>query len=303
MNKKNKKQHKKAPEDNRRVAFVVSENTTLMEFLIAQMPNRSRSKIKFILGNKQVLIDGQVISQFNHPLIPGQKIEISKERIELNKKIRSYDIIYEDDEIIVVDKQAGLLSISTAKEKRATVYSLLSNYVKQQHIDNKIFIVHRLDRETSGLMLFAKNEEVKYHIQELWNSTVLERSYIAVVEGTVEKPEGVITSFLVEGKTFKVHSTQDSKRGKKAVTNYKTLKKNKDYTLLKVNLETGRKNQIRVHMYDIGHAIIGDKKYGAVSSPIKRLGLHAQQLAFIHPISGKKLFFETKIPSSFLKLF
>ncbi len=303
MNKKNKKQYKKAPEDNRRVAFVVSKNTTLMEFLIAQMPNRSRSKIKFILGNKQVLIDGQVFSQFNHPLIPGQKIEISKERIELNKKIRNYDIIYEDDELIVVDKQAGLLSISTAKEKRATVYSLLSNYVKQQHIDNKIFIVHRLDRETSGLMLFAKNEEIKYHIQELWNSTVLERSYIAVVEGTVEKPEGVITSFLVEGKTFKVHSTQDSKRGKKAVTNYKTLKKNKDYTLLKVNLETGRKNQIRVHMYDIGHAIIGDKKYGAVSSPINRLGLHAQQLSFIHPISGKKLFFETKIPSAFLKLF
>jgi 23S rRNA pseudouridine1911/1915/1917 synthase len=303
MNRKVNKPYKKRPDKKTGIVFQVAENALLMEFLMAQMPGKSRSKIKFLLGNKQVLVDGNVVSQFNHSLIPGQKIEISKERVELEKKSREYSIIYEDDELIVIEKQAGLLSISTAKEKRATAYSLLSNYVKKQNIDNKIFVVHRLDRETSGLMLFAKSQEVKYHLQELWNNTVIERNYIAVVEGAVEKPEGVITSYLVEGKTFKVHSSQDPKRGKKAITNYKVLKKKKDYTLLKVNLETGRKNQIRVHFQDIGHSIAGDKKYGAISNPLKRLGLHAQQLSFIHPLSGKKLFFETKVPSEFLRLF
>lgn len=303
MNKTDKGQYKKRSDNKRGVVLKVSEKAILMEFLIAQMPNRSRSKIKFLLGNKQVLVDGKVISQFNHPLSPGQEIEISKERVQQEKKSREYNIIFEDDDLIVIEKQAGLLSISTEKEKRATAYSLLSNHVKKQNRDNKIFVVHRLDRETSGLMLFAKSEEVKYHLQELWNDTILERSYFAVVEGAVEKPEGVITSYLTEGKTFKVHSSQNPKNGKKAITNYKVVKKSRNYTLLKVNLETGRKNQIRVHMQDIGHSIVGDKKYGAGGSPLKRLGLHAQQLSFIHPITGKKLNFETKIPNLFLRLF
>jgi len=303
MNKKVNKQFKRASDNKRGIILQVKENVSLMEFLMAQMPGKSRSKIKFLLGNKQVLVDGKAISQFNHPLVSGQNIEISKERVEPEKKSREYNIVFEDEELIVIEKQAGLLSISTEKEKRATAYSLLSNHVKKQNRDNRIFVVHRLDRETSGLMLFAKNQEVKFHLQELWNNTVIERSYVAVVEGVVEKPDGVITSYLVEGKTFKVHSSQNPKYGKKAVTNYKVLKKQKEYTLLKVNLETGRKNQIRVHLQDIGHSIVGDKKYGANSSPIKRLGLHAQQLSFIHPITGKKLNFETKIPDAFLRIF
>jgi 23S rRNA pseudouridine1911/1915/1917 synthase len=256
-----------------------------------------------LLGNKQVLVDGKVISQFNHPLSPGQEIEISKERVQQEKKLHEYNIVFEDDDLIIIEKQAGLLSISTDKEKRATAYSLLSNHVKKQNRENKIFVVHRLDRETSGLMLFAKSEEVKYHLQELWNATIKERSYIAVVEGAVEKPEGVITSYLTEGKTFKVHSSQNPKNGKKAITNYKVIKKNKNYSLLKVNLETGRKNQIRVHLQDIGHSVVGDKKYGASGSPLKRLGLHAQQLSLTHPTTRQKLNFETKIPGLFLRLF
>ena len=303
MMRKEKIRDNKMADKNRGGIFKVEESALLMEFLLAKMPNRSRSKIKFLLGNKQVLVDGQPISQFNHQLIRGQQIEISKQRVEPAKRSREYTIVFEDEELIVIDKQAGLLSISTEKEKRATAYSLLSSYVKKQNVDNKIFVVHRLDRETSGLMLFAKSEEVKYHLQELWNNTVIERTYLAIVEGVIEKPEGVITSYLVEGKTFKVHSSQDPKRGKKAITNYKVLKQNKNYSLLKVNLETGRKNQIRVHMQDIGHSVVGDKKYGAGSNPIKRLGLHAQQLSFIHPITGKKLFFETKVPTIFMRMF
>lgn len=303
MKRKDKRHFKKLEGNKRGVVFPVTVNALLMEFLMDKMPNRSRSKIKFLLGNKQVLVDGQVISQFNHPLAPGQKVEISKERVQLEKKSCEFIIVFEDDDLIVIDKQAGLLSIATEKEKRATAYSLLSNHVKKHNLENKIFVVHRLDRETSGLMLFAKSEQVKRHLQDSWNETIIERSYIAVVEGAVEKPEGVITSYLVEGKTFKVHSSQDPKRGKKAVTNYKMIKKNKGYSMLKVNLETGRKNQIRVHMQDIEHSIVGDKKYGATGNPLKRLGLHALQISFIHPTSGEKMDFETKIPSVFLRLF
>lgn len=285
------------------VVYQVTGDALLLEFLMAQMPEKSRSKIKLLLGNKQILVDGQVISQFNHPLVAGQQIEISKVRVRPVKESGELNIVFEDEELIVIEKPTDLLSISTDKEKRATAYSLLSDHVKKQHNNNRIFIVHRLDRETSGLMLFAKNEEVKNHLQETWNDTVIERSYIAVVEGEVEKTDGVIISYLVEGRTFKVHSSQNQKSGKKAITHFKVLKKNRDYSLLKVNLETGRKNQIRVHMQDIGHSIVGDKKYGATSNPIKRLGLHAQQLLFIHPVSGEKMVFETKIPNVFLRLF
>lgn len=297
---------KKTAENRKGASFQVKENAVLMEFLMAQMPGKSRSKIKLLLSRKQVLVDGLPISQFNHPLVHGQNVEISKGKQETYravKQARALSIVYEDTELIVIEKPAGLLSIGTEKEKRATAYSLLSDYVKQQDPENKIFVVHRLDRETSGLMMFAKSEEIKYHLQELWANTVIERTYIAVVEGYVKEEEGVISSYLVEGKTFVVHSSQNSKAGKKAVTHFKTLERKRGYSLLKVNLDTGRKNQIRVHMQDIGHSIVGDKKYGATGSPLKRLGLHAQQLSFAHPLSGKKIFFESKIPDEFTRLF
>jgi len=284
-------------------SYIVSENAVLMDFLMTQMPSKSRTKIKSLLHNKQVLVDGKSISQFNHSLVPGQKVEISKIRMMAPDKISDISIIYEDKDIIVIDKQAGLLSISTAKEKRATAYSLLSEHVKQQDKSSKIFIVHRLDRETSGLMLFAKSEPVKRRLQDTWNDTVLDRSYIALVEGTVENPEGTVTSYLYEDKVFRMHSSPNPDKGKKAITHYTVLKKNRNYSLLKVNLETGRKNQIRVQMEEIGHSIAGDKKYGALTNPLKRLALHAQQLSFVHPTSGENLNFETKIPRIFLKLF
>lgn len=296
----------KAAGNKKGASFQVTENAGLMEFLMVQMPSKSRSKVKLLLSRKQVLVDGKPISQYNHPLTPGQKVEIGKgkqESYRAVKEARELSIVYEDEELVVIDKPAGLLSIGTDREKRATAYSLLSNYVKEQDPDNKIFVVHRLDRETSGLMMFARSEEVKYHLQELWANTVIERAYIAVVEGHVKKDEDVITSYLVEGKTFVVHSSQNPKAGKKAITNYKTLQRKRGFSLLKVNLDTGRKNQIRVHMQDIGHSIVGDKKYGATVSPLKRLGLHAQQLSFSHPISGKKIFFESETPEVFMRLF
>lgn len=302
MNYKNKFSHKLQGEKGG-VVLNISENTVLMEFLMAQMPGKSRNKIKSLLSNKQVLVDGKPISQFNHPLIPGQKVEINKNRTKTVENVSGVSIIYEDQDIIVIDKQAGLLSISTEKEKRSTAYSLLSEHVKRQDKSNKIFIVHRLDRETSGIMLFAKSESVKRRLQDTWNDTVLEKNYIALVEGTVEKPDDTITSYLYEDKTFRMHSSPNSGKGQKAITHYTTLKKNRNYSLLRINLKTGRKNQIRVHMEEIGHSIAGDKKYGAVTNPLSRLGLHAQQLSFVHPTSGEKLNFETKIPRVFFKVF
>lgn len=279
---------------------MVSEKSLLMEFLMAHMPQKSRNKIKSLLSHRQVLVEDKPVSQFNHPLIPGQRVEITGNRISPEQKFREYTIEYEDQHIIVIYKAAGLLSIATENEKRGTAYSLLSQHVKKQNPGNKIFIVHRLDRETSGLMLFAKSEPVKNKLQELWNDTILNRTYIALVEGAVEKEEGTITSYLSEDKVFRMHSSPAPGRGQKAITHYSVLKKNDAYSLLKVNLETGRKNQIRIHMQEMGHSIVGDKKYGAVSNPIKRLGLHAQELSFIHPVTGKKMNFETKIPRAFL---
>jgi 23S rRNA pseudouridine1911/1915/1917 synthase len=303
MNGMDNRQNGIAPATKKEIYFHVSKEMELMPFLLAQMPHKSRNNIKTLLGNKQVLVDGQVISQFNHLLTPGQKVEIKQNRIPAEKSFQEYTIVYEDHDLIVIEKAAGLLTIATDKEKRITAFSMLSNHVKKQNKDNKIFIVHRLDRETSGLMLFAKSEEIKHHLQKTWNDTVIERTYVAVVEGMVKEPEGVITSYLYEDNIFKMHSSQDPGSGQKAVTHYSVQKTKKQYSMLKVNLETGRKNQIRIHMQDIGHSIIGDRKYGASPSPIKRLGLHAQQLSFIHPSSGKKMNFESNIPKSFLRLF
>lgn len=303
MIRKDFERNTKQVDKEKAIRFQVSENALLMEFLIQQMPHKSRNNIKSYLGKKQVLVDGKMVKQFNHPLSAGQIVEVTSTRMNPEQKFKEYNIVFEDDDIIVIDKQAGLLSIATKDEKRATAYSLLSNHVKKQDKANKIFIVHRLDRETSGLMLFAKSEAIKKSLQEDWNDTVLERTYIAVVEGIVEKPEGQILSYLVEDKVFRMHSSQNQTKGQKAITNFKVMKKGKALTMLKVNLETGRKNQIRVHMQEIGHSVIGDKKYGSTISPIKRLGLHAQQLSFIHPKSGEKLNFETKIPRVFMGLF
>ncbi len=303
MKPKNTRSKKSTPLKQTKNTFQVSEKSFLMEFLMAQMPHKSRNSIKSLLRHKQVLVEGNPVSQFDLPLIPGQKVEISSNRILPEQKFREYNIVYEDQHIIVIDKMAGLLSMATENEKRATAYSLLSRHVKKQGSGNKIFIVHRLDRETSGLMLFAKSESVKNKLQETWNDTIIERTYIAVVEGSVEKQEGTITSYLSEDKIFKMHSSPNPGSGKEAITHFSVLKKNNAYSLLKVNLETGRKNQIRIHMQEIGHSIVGDKKYGATANPIKRLGLHAQQLSFIHPVTGEKMNFETKILRVFLRLF
>lgn len=216
----------------------------------------------------------------------------------MNKKDK-LNILYEDKYLIAISKPHNLLTIGTAKEKDNTLYRKVSDYVKKQHKSNKIFIVHRLDKDTSGIIVFAKTEQAKRILQRNWDES--KRKYIALVEGKVTKSD-TIKNYLAETKTLKTYITNDKKIGKLAITKYNPIKTNKEYSLLEIEIFTGRKNQIRVHMESIKHPIVGDKKYGSKKNPIRRMCLHATYLDFIHPITNKKIIIEDKYPNIFDKL-
>ena len=288
---------------DRKSRLAVSEPAELMKFLMDQMPGKTRNNIKSLLTHRQILVDDEVVTQYNHLLQPGQEVLVNWSLVRDNKRNRDLKIIYEDAHIIVVDKPAGLLSMASDKEKIYTAYHQLTDYVRKDNPDHRIFIVHRLDRDTSGVMLFAKNEWTKHSLQEAWKEILVDRAYIAVVEGRVKEDEGTIKSWLKETKTMLMYSSSTPGDGQEAVTHYRVLKKTSKYSLLEIRLETGRKNQIRVHMQDMGHSILGDKKYGSTTNPIGRLGLHAHILAFNHPVSGELMRFETEVPKKFARLF
>jgi tRNA pseudouridine32 synthase/23S rRNA pseudouridine746 synthase/23S rRNA pseudouridine1911/1915/1917 synthase len=215
---------------------------------------------------------------------------------------RGLSILYEDRDILVVDKPAGLLTIATDDEKERTAYHHLTEYVRkgQARSRNRIFIVHRLDRETSGVLVFAKTEDAKFTLQEHWEET--EKTYLAVVPGHLTKHEGVIESYLTENTVHVVYSTNNPEKGKWSRTAYRVLRETKEHSLLEVDLLTGRKHQIRVHLANIGHPVVGDKKYGPTKEGHARLLLHAYRLSFPHPFTGRRLQFEAKVPSHFYKL-
>ncbi len=284
------------------VDLPVKEATTLMPHLIAQLPMCKRNTIKDYLRHDQVMVNGQVTRQFDTPLKQGDDVKVNQSRAFVVFHHPRLKIYYEDDDILVVYKGYGLLSMATDKKKQGTAYSILRDYLKEKDPRNKLFIVHRLDQQTSGLMMFAKNEKAKDAMQHNWNNMVLERKYIAVLEGYLDQPEGEVRSYLAENARHEVYSTQNPEEGKLAVTLYKTLKARNGYTMVEVSLDTGRKNQIRVHMKDLGHPISGDRRYGAKPSPIQRLALHAQTLRFVHPITRKDMNFSSAIPQAFSKL-
>jgi RluA family pseudouridine synthase len=211
-------------------------------------------------------------------------------------------ILYEDADILVVDKPPGLLTIATDKEKSRTAYFILTDYVRKGYAKSRkrIFIVHRLDRDTSGVLVFAKSEQAKFSLQGQWDST--KKKYLALVHGTCEKASDTISTYLVENAAHGVYSTSDTAKGKLSHTAYTVLKATEDFTLLEVDLLTGRKHQIRVHLAGIGHPVVGDRKYGKKNKAHKRLALHARSISFIHPISRERLTFETKVPAYFNRL-
>ena len=290
----------KSPKQKENKQFIISEDDELLIFLYKNIGKNN--KTKNLLKNKLITVNDKIITQYNHSLKKGDKVEIRYNITPEEKHFRDISIVYEDDDIIVIDKHAGLLSISTKKENKRTAFRILSRHVKMQNEKNLIFIVHRLDRETSGLMMFAKNEKVKRILQDNWHDIIKERLYLALVEGKPEPWSDSVTSYLHESKALIVYSSQNPNSGVEATTHYKILKTKKDFALLKVWLETGRKNQIRVHMKDIGHPIVGDKKYGSELDLIGRLGLHAWVLNFEHPISGELMEFKTDIPRKFSRI-
>lgn len=282
--------------------FCVEAPSTLLEYVGSKLPELKRTRLKQMLSHNQIAVNNLPSRQFDQPLEIGDTVKINFVREFKVFRHRRLQIVYEDDDIIVVNKGYGLLSMGNDKEKDSTAYAILRDYVKWSNPMNKIFIVHRLDRDTSGLMMFAKNEHAKRTLQHNWNNMVLNRKYLAVVEGVPEQEVSTIRSYLVENSKFEVYSTDKPEEGQLAVTRYRTLTSGKRFALLEVELDTGRKNQIRVHMSDIGHPISGDRKYGAAPSPARRLCLHAQTLRFIHPTTRKEMNFTTPIPASFASL-
>ena len=285
------------------LTYPVAEPTELLVFLLAKLAGQGRNSVKSLLAHGQISVDDRVETKYNHPLKHGQIVTVSKDKKQTAPGLIGLRILHEDDAVIVVYKDAGLLSIATPQETEITAYRQLTAHVRAANANNRIFVLHRLDRETSGIMMFAKSERVQQKMQENWNDVVKERSYVALVEGLVKKSQGTITSWLKESSTLKMYSSPHPNDGQHAVTHYKVLKASRSYSLLEVNLETGRKNQIRVHMQDIGHPVVGDKKYGAKAKAIGRLGLHARVLSFVHPATGELMRFESPIPKPFLSQF
>ena len=280
---------------------IVNEEMILIDYLRKEFTKLSKNNIKSLLSKEMVTVNNSVQTRYNYLVKKGDKVVIRDTKIKVKRYNKDINIIYEDDDILVINKPAGLLTIGTSKEKEFTLFHFASNYVKEKNKNNKIFIIHRLDKETSGIVIFAKNQKTKNIFQNSWDKNILFRGYYAVVEGNLSKKEGTIKSYLTENNEYMVYST-NSKEGKLAITDYKVMKENNKYSLLDINIKTGRKNQIRVHMKENGNVIVGDKKYGSNNNTINRMALHAYKLELIDPRTNKKITFKAPMPTIFNKL-
>ncbi len=279
--------------------LTVDEPGELLAFLLRRLPARGRNALKGLLARRQVSVNGIVASRFDHPVKPGQSVAIGGAR----EALRGLRIVFEDSCLIVIEKEAGFLSVATPAEREATCYRVLDEHVKKREPGRRVFVLHRLDRDTSGLMMYAKSLEIQRALQERWSESVTARTYVALVEGRLEREEGSVTSRLKENGALAMYSTRRAEGGREAKTRYRVLERSSGYTLVECELETGRKNQIRVHMRDLGHCVVGDRKYGSTVDPIGRLGLHACRLGFRHPETGEEMLFESPIPAEFLRPF
>ena len=282
--------------------FTVRERCTLLEFIMKQMSGISRNKAKDILSGHGIMVDMKYTTQYDYMLEPGMQVRISKHKrtTELNSKF--VKIVYEDKDIIVIEKAPGILSMA-ATARQYCVKTVLDEYFQRRHFNCTAHVVHRLDRETSGLMVYAKNMDAERILEENWQSIVTDRRYIAVLCGKLEREGGTIQSWLKDNKAFITYSSPTDNGGKLAITHFHTLQTTDEYSLVEMKLETGRKNQIRVHMKDLGHPVAGDDKYGNGQNPLGRLALHAFRLEFYHPITRQRMEFETPFPTPFTRLF
>ena len=278
--------------------FTVREEGELLEFLMKAMDGISRTKVKKMLTYDSVYVNDRVVSQHNFQLKPNMRVSIKKSSEGNRFKNFWVKIVFEDDHILVVEKKAGILSSSTTP-KDESVKTILNYYLDKTHQHANAHTVHRLDKFTSGLIIFAKSKKVALEFEQDWKERVYDRRYVALVHGELPKSQGTVASWLKDDSHYVTHSSQEDNGGKYAVTHYKKLKSGNGYSLVELQLETGRKNQIRVHLQDLGCPVVGDLKYGDGSDPIHRLGLHAYKLCFKHPVTGEDMKFETDIPKSF----
>ena len=278
--------------------YKVKRESELLTYLIEEL-KFSRNNAKGLLSHHLIAIDGAPVSQFNFMIYPGDSLIISKNPIK-KKEREKLPIIYEDDYIIALNKPFGLLSVASKKKKAITAYRLVMDYVQDKDRKNRIFVVHRLDKETSGVLIFAKSDELKEAFQNSWNDLVSKRGYYAIVEGNLTKKEDTITNYLKMNSLnlMYIASSKDPK-AQKCITKYNVLKENKKYSLLDVNIFTGRKNQIRVTLGSLGHFVLGDDKYGEPANPINRLCLHAYELDIKNPLTGKVYKLKAPIPDDF----
>ena len=275
----------------------VEEQDALLPFLLSHARGYSRNNLKSLLTGRQVLVDGVPVSRHDHPLAPGQTVCLAPRR-EAAPSL-PFPILYEDERLLVVDKPAGLLTVANEGERLNTAYRMVTAYVRGGGPEQRIFIVHRLDRDTSGVLLFAKDPQAKAALQDNWDHIVRRRSYAAVVEGVPPQQEGTVRSFLRETAT---HLVYEAPTGKEAVTHYRVLRQGRGYSLVAVEIETGRKNQIRVQLSGLGCPVVGDKQYGARTSPLGRLCLHAVILELDNPLSGQPLALRAPAPRAFARL-
>ncbi len=283
--------------------FIVEQEQPLLEFLLEHVKTLSRSKIKQTLQGRGVIVNGKQVTQFDYLLKPGMKVAVSRSK-KNNETLRSryVRIVYEDRWIVVVEKQVGILSMA-AGHSSLNVKSVLDDYFRKTHQKCNAHVVHRLDRDTSGLMVYAKDKQTEQVMEHAWHEMVYDRRYVAVVSGQMEQDSGTIQSYLKDNKAYITYSSPTDNGGKLAITHYFTLDRSRDFSLVEYKLETGRKNQIRVHSADIGHPVCGDVKYGDGSDPVGRLCLHAFLLCFEHPVTHERMEFETPFPRSFTDLF
>lgn len=283
-------------------AYQVNEEIALFDFLTKTISKESRNKLKATLAGHGVKVNRRVITQYDFPLKPGMTVSVSKSKRGNDLKSRYVKIVYEDRWLVVIEKNIGILSMA-AGHSSLNVKSVLDDYFKKCHKKCTAHVVHRLDRETSGLMIYAKDIETEQILEHSWHDIVFDRRYVAVVSGVMEQEGGTISSWLKDNKAYVTYSSPVDNGGKYAVTHFHTIDHNANFSLVEFHLETGRKNQIRVHAQDIGHPVVGDPKYGNGDDPVHRLGLHAYRLCFYHPVTHEPMEFETPIPISFRRIF
>ncbi len=281
--------------------YTVDHNAELLPWLLETLKKESRSKIKATLQGRGIKVNGKQVTQYNYPLKPGMKVAVSKSKKNDTFKSRYLKIVYEDRHLVVVEKNVGILSMA-AGHSSLNVKTVLDDYFRRTRQRCTAHVVHRLDRDTSGLMIYTKDIEVEQLFERDWHHIVYDRRYVAVVSGEMEEDGGTIANWLKDNKAYVTYSSPVDNGGKYAITHFHTLKRTVEHSLVEFRLETGRKNQIRVHCADMGHPVCGDMKYGNGDNPLNRLCLHAYVLCFYHPITHRRMEFETPIPTPFLHL-